>query len=63
MSLEILSSSLFENIEQIPGVSSAQAIQQNHAMLLHPKAEMGVLEGNPLHEDMVEATISKDGAA
>lgn len=39
----------------LPGVSNAQAIQQNHAMLLHPKAEMGVLEGNPLHEDMVEA--------
>ncbi len=39
----------------LPGVSNAQSIQQNHAMLLHPKAEMGVLEGNPLHEDMVEA--------
>ncbi|MCK4952740.1 nickel-dependent lactate racemase, partial [Candidatus Bathyarchaeota archaeon] len=27
----------------LPGVSNAQSIQQNHAMLLHPKAEMGVL--------------------
>jgi len=24
-------------------------------MLLHPKAKMGVLEGNPVHEDMMEA--------
>lgn len=39
----------------LPGVSGAQTIQENHAMLLHPKAEMGVLEGNPVHEDMVEA--------
>lgn len=39
----------------LPGVSSAQTIQKNHAMLLHSKARTGVLEGNPVHEDMVEA--------
>jgi nickel-dependent lactate racemase len=39
----------------LPGVSSAETIQQNHAMLLHPKAKTGNLEGNPVHEDMVEA--------
>jgi len=39
----------------LPGVSSAQTIQKNHAMLLHPKSETGVLEGNPVHEDMIEA--------
>ncbi len=39
----------------LPAVSSAETIQRNHAMLLHPKAKTGVLEGNPVHEDMVEA--------
>lgn len=39
----------------LPGISSSQTIQKNHAMLLHPKAETGVLQGNPVHEDMVEA--------
>jgi len=39
----------------LPAVSSAETIQHNHSMLLHPKARTGVLEGNPVHEDMVEA--------
>jgi nickel-dependent lactate racemase len=39
----------------LPAVSSAETIQHNHAMLLHPKSRTGVLEGNPVHEDMVEA--------
>ena len=39
----------------LPAVSSAEAIQQNHAMLLHPKASTGVLDENPVHEDMTEA--------
>lgn len=39
----------------LPGVASEETIQHNHAMLLHPKAKTGVLEGNPVHEDMVEA--------
>jgi nickel-dependent lactate racemase len=39
----------------LPAVSSAETIQQNHAMLLHPKASTGVLDGNPVHEDMTEA--------
>ncbi|MGC9345269.1 MAG: nickel-dependent lactate racemase, partial [Candidatus Bathyarchaeales archaeon] len=30
-------------------------IKRNHAMLLHPNAKTGVLEGNPIHEDMDEA--------
>lgn len=38
----------------LPGVSSADTMQHNHAMLLHPKSKTGVLEGNPVHEDMVE---------
>jgi len=39
----------------LPGISSFGTMQKNHAMLLHPKAKMGVLEGNPVHEDMMEA--------
>lgn len=39
----------------LPAVSSAETIQHNHALTLHPQARTGVLEGNPVHEDMVEA--------
>ncbi|HDQ05185.1 MAG TPA: nickel-dependent lactate racemase [Candidatus Bathyarchaeota archaeon] len=39
----------------LPAVSSAETIQQNHALMLHPKAATGVLDGNPVHEDMTEA--------
>jgi len=39
----------------LPAVSSAETIQRNHAMILHLKAKTGVLDGNPVHEDMVEA--------
>jgi nickel-dependent lactate racemase len=39
----------------LPAISGIQTIQHNHAAILHPKARMGVLEGNPVHEDMVEA--------
>jgi len=39
-----------------PGVSSARSIRSNHSyrMLDHPCAGAGVLENNPVHEDMVE---------
>lgn len=39
----------------LPGVSGEETIRHNHAMILHPNAKTGVLEGNPIHEDMVEA--------
>lgn len=39
----------------LPGISSNKTIQHNHAMILHPKARTSILEGNPIHEDMVEA--------
>ena len=39
----------------LPAISGEEAIKHNHAMLLHPQAKTGVLEGNPIHEDMVEA--------
>ncbi|MEM2911738.1 MAG: nickel-dependent lactate racemase [Candidatus Bathyarchaeia archaeon] len=39
----------------LPAVSSEETIKANHAMILHPNAKTGVLDGNPIHEDMVEA--------
>lgn len=39
----------------LPAVAGEEATKHNHAMLLHPQAKTGVLEGNPIHEDMVEA--------
>ena len=39
----------------LPAVSNIETIKHNHAMILHPKARTGILEGNPIHEDMVEA--------
>jgi nickel-dependent lactate racemase len=39
----------------LPAISGEESIQHNHAMILHPKARTGVLEENPIHEDMVEA--------
>lgn len=39
----------------LPAVSSVETIQSNHAMLLNSKARTGMLEGNPVHEDMMEA--------
>ncbi len=39
----------------LPAVAGEEAIKHNHAMLLHPQAKTGILEGNPIHEDMVEA--------
>ena len=46
----------------LPGVSGLQTIRHNHAYSLdpdtlrsNPKIGNGVLEGNPLHEDMCEA--------
>ena len=39
----------------LPAIAGEETIQHNHAMILNPKARTGVLEGNPVHEDMVEA--------
>ena len=39
----------------LPAVSGEESIKHNHAMLLNPQAKTGILEGNPIHEDMVEA--------
>jgi len=45
-----------------PGVSSTRSIHANHSykMIEHPKAKTGILDGNPIHEDMVEqAKVAK----
>jgi nickel-dependent lactate racemase len=39
----------------LPAVSGVETIQHNHSMILHPKASIGNLDGNPVHEDMMEA--------
>lgn len=41
----------------LPGVSGFSSINCNHGVenLDHPKAKIGILEGNPVHDDMVEA--------
>ena len=41
----------------LPGVAGKETIFANHSyeMIMHPLSRYGVLEGNPIHEDMVEA--------
>jgi nickel-dependent lactate racemase len=39
----------------LPAVSGEETIKHNHAMILDPNAKTGVLNGNPVHEDMMEA--------
>ncbi|UCG25073.1 MAG: nickel-dependent lactate racemase, partial [Chloroflexota bacterium] len=38
----------------VPGVCSLATIQDNHAMMVHEQASIGVLEGNPVREDLEE---------
>lgn len=41
----------------LPGVASRKSVFQNHSfqMIGHPKARYGILKGNPIHEDAMEA--------
>jgi nickel-dependent lactate racemase len=39
----------------LPGISGEETIKHNHAMLLDTRAKTGVLNENPVHEDMTEA--------
>jgi len=39
----------------LPAVSGEETIKHNHAMILDQDAKTGILSGNPVHEDMVEA--------
>ncbi len=38
----------------VPGVCSIKTIQKNHAMMVEPKARTGLLDGNPVREDLEE---------
>ncbi len=38
----------------LPGVAGEETIKHNHEMLLESGAQSGVLNGNPVHEDMME---------
>ena len=39
----------------LPGIASEEAVKHNHALLLDPNARTGILNENPVHEDMEEA--------
>jgi nickel-dependent lactate racemase len=39
----------------LPAIVGYESIQQNHSLLLDPRATTGQLVGNPVHEDMNEA--------
>ncbi len=39
----------------MPGVSTREAIQSNHSMMVREEARAGLLEGNPVREDIEEA--------
>jgi lactate racemase len=39
----------------LPAVAGEETIKQNHSLLLNANARTGVLNGNPVHEDMAEA--------
>ncbi len=39
----------------MPGVASYRSIEINHKMAMRPEAQALVLEGNPVHEDMMDA--------
>jgi len=43
----------------LPGVAGIEALKHNHRveMLDDPRAMLGILEGNPIHEDMIEAAL------
>lgn len=39
----------------VPGCASLSTIQYNHSLMLDPAAVTGRLDGNPVHEDLLEA--------
>ncbi|MGD9495382.1 MAG: nickel-dependent lactate racemase [Armatimonadota bacterium] len=42
----------------LPGVSSYHSITHNHFLILTEGRKLGVLDGNPVHEDMTEAALA-----
>ncbi len=41
----------------VPGIAGWETIQKNHSLMLHDKARSGILDGNPVHEDLLEAAL------
>ncbi len=39
----------------IPGVAGYDTIRANHSLMMEEQARLGMLEGNPVHEDQLEA--------
>lgn len=39
----------------LPGVSGYQTIENNHSLIREPGVGLGLLEGNPIHREMMEA--------
>ncbi len=39
----------------LPGICGRETIERNHAYMLHPNAVAANIEGNPVHEEMMEA--------
>jgi nickel-dependent lactate racemase len=39
----------------VPGVAGAETTTFNHKFILHPQCRSGILDGNPAHEDLLEA--------
>ncbi|MFN7937434.1 MAG: nickel-dependent lactate racemase [Bryobacteraceae bacterium] len=44
----------------VPGVAGARTTTFNHNMIFDPRCRSGVLEGNPAHEDLLEAARLAD---
>ncbi|MDA3788934.1 MAG: nickel-dependent lactate racemase, partial [Desulfobacula sp.] len=46
----------------LPGIAGYKTIEQNHKLALAPKAKVLALDGNPVHEDMMDAikTMKQD---
>ena len=42
----------------LPRISGTKTVYQNHGYktIVYQKADYGILQGNPIHEDMVEAS-------
>jgi len=41
----------------LPGMASEKTVEHNHQMMFHENARFGILDGNPVHEDMEEAAM------
>jgi len=44
----------------LPGTAAYRSIEQNHKLALSPRAKALALEGNPVHEDMMDAVALID---